>query len=624
MGTIRIKKIIFVTLLCVIALSSCGLVSATDQSVITVNNNVNLTVANDNGVRFNDYPTGTNENNTYNFFNAGQSAGQGLNALYITTTNTSTKGGVVSSNDSNGTIYLSDTGGRGWDDDGILMIAVNGTIPDNFSINIVSSGYQWTPVPTGTYPSFSNVTYYSVAMNQTFYKSDFIYGPQIWRPAPGTGNLYPIFDNQLMTDTNNTFSILFVDLYAGIIGTNTLVQGLGFPDAVANNLVKDNGMLKVSYIINNLPEGSILAFDAYAYTVSSNQGQGIRWTNRLSDTGASGYIVNGQTNISGNPELVASNLEVPDSPAAGTSYTVNATVTNTGGSDASSFVAKLYDNNVQVGKIVVSGLASGVSTVLNFNWTPNTVGDHVLSVIADVNKQINETNRTNSQITQTISVIASTLPELVTSNLQLPTDPINGTAYTVNVTVANTGLGDAGSFVVKLFDNNVQIGKIVVSGLAAGANTVLNFNWTPNTVGSHTLSVIADANKQISETNRNNNQITQTIDTTASTLPELTATNLELPETPVVGTTYTINVTIANTGASDINSSFAVKLYDNNTQIQKIIVNSLSSGASTILTFNWTPTTTGTHNLSVIADANKQLTEIIETNNQITTTTTVN
>jgi predicted outer membrane repeat protein len=320
----------------------------------------------------------------------------------------------------------------------------------------------------------------------------------------------------------------------------------------------------------------------------------------------------------GNPELVTSNLELPVNPITGTNYTVNTTVTNTGVSDAGSFVAKLYDNNIQVAKTTITSLATGANTILNFNWTPTTVGSHILSVIADVNKQINETNRNNNQITQNVTAIAASLPELVTSNLQLPTNPVNGTSYIINVTVANTGLGDAGSFIVKLYDNNVQIAKTTINGLAGGASTILNFNWTPNTIGNHILSVIADPNKQLTETTRNNNQISQTINTTASTLPDLTVSNLELPANPVVGTTYTINITVANTGASDITSNFAVKLYDNNTQIQKITVNSLAAGANTILTFNWTPTTNGTHNISVIADANKQLTETIETNNQIT------
>ena len=53
----------------------------------------------------------------------------------------------------------------------------------------------------------------------------------------------------------------------------------------------------------NLPEGSLAAFNAYAYCQSSKQGEGVRWTNRVTD---SGYYVNGipaapAVNFSANP-----------------------------------------------------------------------------------------------------------------------------------------------------------------------------------------------------------------------------------------------------------------------------------------------------------------------------------
>jgi large repetitive protein len=286
------KHVIFLVLACTMILTLSGSVSAADndtnQTVISASNNVNLTVANDNGVRFNDYPTGTNQNNTYNYFNPTQSASQGLNALHITTNTSNSAGSVVFTNQTSGTFYLSDTGGRGWDDNGILMLAVNGTISDNFQITIIASGYQWTPVPTGSYPTFSAITYYPVALNETFYKSDFIYGPETWRPCAGTNNYYPIFDGQNMTDTNNTFRLMFIDLYAGILGSGTLGQS-----SFAGQTIYDNGMIKVQYFITGLSPGQLAAFDDYAYTVSSNQGQGIRWTNRLSASGSSGYAVNG-------------------------------------------------------------------------------------------------------------------------------------------------------------------------------------------------------------------------------------------------------------------------------------------------------------------------------------------
>ncbi len=244
--------------------------------------NVNLTVANDAGVRFDDYG-----DDTYNFFNLNQSPTQGLNALHITTDPVNIPFGQVTSNSAqSGIFYISDTGGRGWSDNGILMLAVNGTVPENFRVHIKTSGYRWTPVPTGTYPLYSSITYFTGATDEYFTKTDLIYGPQIWKPCPAMN--YPIFDGQDMANTTNTFSVMFIDLNVGVIGSNTLSS----PSFIGKS-VTDNGAIKIEYTLENLH--TMAAFDAYAYTVSSNQGQGIRWTNRLSETaGSSGYSVIGQ------------------------------------------------------------------------------------------------------------------------------------------------------------------------------------------------------------------------------------------------------------------------------------------------------------------------------------------
>lgn len=252
--------------------------SAAQQQTIPSYADANLSVSNDNGVRFN-----TSPHNSYNFFNSSsQSATQGQNALHITTSNASTTGSVVFTTNQSGTFYFSDTGGRGWDDNGILMFAVNGSIPDNFWIHIKASGYQWNPVLYTEYPNRNQLNYANGAINETFTKNDFLYGPQIWKPSPMYNN--PIYAGQNMDDTGNKFNIMFIDLWSGILGPNTSYY----------NTLKDNGMIKVDYEIYNLPEGSLATFNAYAYCKSSKQGEGIRWTNRVTD---SGYHVMG-VNIS--------------------------------------------------------------------------------------------------------------------------------------------------------------------------------------------------------------------------------------------------------------------------------------------------------------------------------------
>jgi PGF-pre-PGF domain-containing protein len=278
-GGRRLRWIAAVFFLLFMIISIAPVAADAGTTVIPSNKDTLLRISNSENARFNDYG-----NNTYHFFNPAQSATQGLNAFHITTDVSNSKGQVTFSNDQSGVFYLTDTGGRGWDDDGILMLAVNGTVPDDFSVHIKASGYQWTPVLTGTYPAFTNITYVPVALNEIFTKEDFLYGPQIWRPCAAPD--YPIFDGQDMTDTGNTFSIMFIDLNAGILGANTLSQ----PD-FSGQSITDNGAIKVEYSFENLE--TFAAFDGYVYTVSSNQGQGIRWTNRLSADGSSGYTVAG-------------------------------------------------------------------------------------------------------------------------------------------------------------------------------------------------------------------------------------------------------------------------------------------------------------------------------------------
>lgn len=268
------------------SLVAAGTVSAAPISLPGYKN-VNLNIAND--VKFPVAGSGV-----YNFFNANQGDSQGLNALHIAnnTDVTTNYGSVTNTNNSTGTLYLTDTGGRGWDDDGILMIAVNGTIPANFSITINSNGYNWTPVLTGSYPTYTTSR---DGISHTFTYTDFnnanIAYTSTWKPS--TSSNYPLYDGEIVS-SSSAFSLIFVDLHAGIIGPNTLSTS-SWNGNLSNVLYK--GALQVNYTINNLPSNSMVTFNDYAFCNSSNQGQGIRWTNAVNQAGnnsggvTSGYSV---------------------------------------------------------------------------------------------------------------------------------------------------------------------------------------------------------------------------------------------------------------------------------------------------------------------------------------------
>jgi hypothetical protein len=213
--------------------------------------------------------------------------GGGLNQLHMTTSPSEPYGQVTTTESSSGVFYLDDTGGRGFNDDTILMVAVKGDVPDDYTIHIKASGYRWTPTPVlNQPPTYNEITYVKGSVDDTFTKADFIYGPQAWKPS--NEHPYPIVSEQDMTDPTQTFRFMFVDLKAGTLGPNSLLSG-----------ITDNGAVKVEYDITN-PAG-LTVFNVYTWCNQSNQGQGISWTNSLSfnvanggkTTGGSGFSVKG-------------------------------------------------------------------------------------------------------------------------------------------------------------------------------------------------------------------------------------------------------------------------------------------------------------------------------------------
>ncbi len=259
--------------------SRTSFINILTPGVLTSYNNMNIYVSNPEGVKY-DVPNGTSDGtyvyvpNTYFFHQVG-----GFNAPHISTDPSVTyvRGGqFIATTNQSGTFWFTNSGGSGYFDDGLLMVAVNGTIPDDFGLHVRASGYNWVPAtPQNSNAGPTSTWYVNETLNETFTKSQFIYGPQTWRPA---NSAYPMYYGQNTGDTTNTFRIMFIDLRAGVLESGT-----------------DNGALKVEYSFNNLT--SFAALNVYVWQSASNHGTGIMMTNSLglssSDVGPSGYTVIG-------------------------------------------------------------------------------------------------------------------------------------------------------------------------------------------------------------------------------------------------------------------------------------------------------------------------------------------
>lgn len=264
------KSIIFMTLIGVIVLSLCGSVAAADMNTTNLSSNrhIFIDVANDNGVKYNvDYSKFITEPGATNGTYYLKCDGGGMNQLHITTNTSNAYGQVTvinsTSTNSSGVFYITTTGGRGYNDNLILLLSVAGPISDDFSVHITSSGYTWTI--TGSKPTLTSDNYTVGALNETFTKSDFQYGPHIYKPGPnpyspiGTWNL-PLYYGQNTSDPSTAMYLMFIDLYVGNINAAPI----------------DNGQAKIEYSFTGLT--SLAAFNAYAWCIGSGQDQGISWT----------------------------------------------------------------------------------------------------------------------------------------------------------------------------------------------------------------------------------------------------------------------------------------------------------------------------------------------------------
>ncbi len=228
-----------------------------------------------NGARFADLSSGGANQSYYFKFD-----GSGLNAMHISNSSDLPFGQVTTGAPESGIFYITDTGGRGFNDDIILMVAVQDPLPAGLNIHINASGYRWQPTAVlNDVPDQENITYFSGSVNQDFTVENFtLYGTQVWKPCSTID--YPLFVD-LESDTE--YYLAFIDLKVGNLGLNSTT---GYSESLI-----DEGSVKVTYEISGT-DGENIAFNAYGWCNQSNQGKGVSWTNALTGTGASAWEVN--------------------------------------------------------------------------------------------------------------------------------------------------------------------------------------------------------------------------------------------------------------------------------------------------------------------------------------------
>ena len=144
---------------------------------------------------------------------------------------------------------------------------------------------------------------------------------------------------------------------------------------------------------------------------------------------------------------------------------------------------------------------------------------------------------------------------------QIPIDDailVANHTYTINATVKNIGSADAGGFNVTLREDGTLRNDSYVSGLDAGNETIVQFDWR-GLSGNYTLTVTADAYDAVNESapketnNARTKNITVIPDNTTPPDVGLSASDIEL--LPTYGSNNTtIRVRITNWNTTDANN----------------------------------------------------------------------
>jgi methanogen extracellular protein (TIGR04279 family) len=228
---------------------------------------------------------------------------------------------------------------------------------------------------------------------------------------------------------------------------------------------------------------------------------------------------------------------------------------------------------------------------------------------------------------ETVSRISANLlplPDLKPTAITVkPVEPKAEQPCTVNVTVENVGNIDSGRFNVTVKVDNATIAAFQVEKLPVNSSTTLSLTWTPKVEGVYKLTAIVDPENAVKETNETNNILSLTVTVKPKPLPDLTPTTITVaPPEPSVGENCTVNVTVLNTGTAE-SPPFKVLLKADGLTVQTLTVEKLPVNGLAVLRFTWTPTRSGNHTLTVIADPDNAVEELNETNNVLSITVTV-
>ncbi len=363
---------------------------------------------------------------------------------------------------------------------------------------------------------------------------------------------------------------------------------------------------------------------------------------------------------SGNPDLTVQNLEVvPITPAPGSQVAVSFNIANTGMSVAPQTRARVvYSTNqlidpsdMQLTTVSIPSLGAQTSDQIQVQVdlpTTPASGTMYIGVIADAENVVAEASESNntasSQVTLTVPGNAKLDLSIAELNVS-PSGAIQGAPVSVSFKVTNRGTEGAGQSVSQLYlstnntisENDTLIGTLTTPAIEANASvSVSGMVTVPSTVsnGRYFLGVVADATRQLTESNENNN--TGVARFTVGEMADLAVDSLTVtPDEGAIGDKVKISVVIRNQGNLAAGSSRCEFVASADNQIgdgNDVVMLAQTIGAiaagqtapvQVMVNLPQLPVAQDTLFIGVVTDADNTVDEVSETNNTQGTSVTI-
>ena len=267
------------------------------------------------------------------------------------------------------------------------------------------------------------------------------------------------------------------------------------------------------------------------------------------------------------PDLVVDRPTVSDSaPAAGASFTLNATVRNQGNGSSSFTTLRYYQStdstittgDTEVGTDSVFSLDAAESGDESTSVTaPDTPGTYYYGACVDaVSGESDTTN--NCSAAAMVTVGAAPAPDLVVDRPTVSDSaPDAGSSFTLNATVRNQGNGSSSFTTLRYYRStdstitasDTAVGTDPVSGLSASGTNPQSINQTaPDTPGTYYYGACVDAVSGESDTT-NNCSVALTVTVGAAPTPDLVVNTPTVSDSsPTAGASFTLSATVRNQG----------------------------------------------------------------------------